>query len=257
MRPLSATELLALWDAGQTRHPIDRALLALALAMPEEAPDELADRPVGWREVNLLALRNATFGSALEGYAPCPSCGSLMEFSLDGAVLLGELPAPPREACIQFEGRQWRLPSSRDQAMILDAPDAETAVRKLLDCCRIDETTAQDGIATPQGHFLRGAVDSEKSPKIMTSPTLIGELESRMEALDPAANIRLGMQCSDCAHIWDAVLDVGTCSWDELGTRARQLLESVHRLASAYGWREADILALSPARRTAYLNMIG
>ncbi len=248
MRPLSATQLLALWDAGQTRHPIDRALLALALAMPEEAPDELADRPVGWREVNLLALRNATFGSALEGYAPCPSCGSLMEFGLDGAALLDELPAPPSEASIQFEGRQWRLPSSRDQAMILDAPDAETAVGRLLERCRIEEIAAPDGIA---------AVDREKSPKIMTSPTLIGELESRMEALDPAANIRLCMQCSDCGHIWDAVLDVGTCFWDELGTRARQLLESVHRLASAYGWREADILALSPARRTAYLNMIG
>lgn len=118
MRLLNAAQLLALWDAGQTRHPIDRALLALALALPEEAPDELADRPIGWREVNLLALRNATFGSALEGCAPCPSCGSLMEFSLDAAALLGELPAPASAARIEFAGRQWRLPSSRDQAMI-------------------------------------------------------------------------------------------------------------------------------------------
>jgi len=248
MRPLSATQLLALWDAGQTRHPIDRALLALALAMPEEVPDELADRPLGWREVNLLALRNATFGSALDGYAPCPCCGSLMEFSLDGAALLDELPAPPSEARIEFDGRQWRLPSSRDQAMIFDAPDAETAVRKLLERCRIDEIPAPDGTA---------AVNAKNDPKIMASATLIGELESRMEAIDPAANIRLGMQCSDCGHIWEAVLDVGSCFWDELSTRARQLLESVHRLASAYGWREADILALSPARRAAYLNMIG
>ena len=248
MRPLSATQILALWDAGQSRHPIDRALLALALAMPEEVPDELADRPVGWREVNLLALRNATFGSMLDGYAPCPCCGSLMEFSLDGAALLSELPAPPNEARIEFDGRQWRLPSSRDQAMIVGASDAETAVGRLLECCQIDETAALDGNA---------AVDTKNDPKIMTSPTLIGELESRMEALDPAANIRLGMQCRDCGHLWEAVLDVGTCFWDELGTRARQLLESVHRLASAYGWREADILALSPARRAAYLNMIG
>ena len=76
-------------------------------------------------------------------------------------------------------------------------------------------------------------------------------------ALDPAANIRLGMRCTDCGHAWDAVLDIGACFWDELGTRARQLLESVHRLASAYGWREAETLALSPARRAAYLNLIG
>ena len=248
MQPLSASQILALWDAGQTRHPIDRALLALALAMPEEAPDELADRPVGWRDVNLLALRNATFGSALDGYAPCPSCGSLMEFSLDGATLLSQLSAPLRDARVRVGGRQWRLPSSRDQAMIVDAPDPETAVLTLLDRCLIDDPRQPDRPAT---------VDTRKMPEITTSPALISELESRMEALDPAANIRLGMRCTDCGHVWDAVLDIGTCLWDEICSRARQLLESVHRLAGAYGWPEAAILALSPARRAAYLNMIG
>ncbi|MBK6358248.1 MAG: hypothetical protein IPF44_16840 [Betaproteobacteria bacterium] len=247
MRPLSAVQVLALWDAGQTRHPIDRSLLALALAMPEEAPDELADRPVGWREINMLALRNATFGSALDGYAPCPSCGNLMEFGLDGVTLLQSLPAPDCGARIVLDDGQWRLPSSRDQAMILDAPDPDTAVEWLLDRCRVDDI--QSGMTS--------TVDRKKSPKSKCSPARIGEIESRMEALDPAADIRLGMRCSDCGHAWDAVLDVGNCFWDELGIRARQLLESVHRLASAYGWREAEILALSPARRAAYLNMIG
>jgi hypothetical protein len=248
MRPLSATQLLALWDAGQTRHPIDRALLALALAMPEEVPEELADRPVGWRDVHLLALRNATFGSALDGYAACPSCGSLMEFGLDGATLLGELSAPQPDARLRVGDRQWRLPSSRDQAMILDAPDPQTAVLRLLDRCLIDD---------PRPPGRPAAIDATKRAEITTSPALISELESRMEALDPAANIRLGMRCTDCGHVWDAVLDITTCFWDEVGSRARQLLESVHRLAGAYGWPEADILALSPARRAAYLNLIG
>jgi hypothetical protein len=247
MRPLSAAQVLALWDAGQTRHPIDRALLALALAMPEEAPDELADRPVGWREVNLLALRNATFGSALDGYAPCPSCGALMEFGLDGVALLEGLPAPDSNTRIALDSQQWRLPSSRDQAAILAAPDPETAVDWLLDRCRMDESDSSDVLT----------VNRKKSQKLKCSPALIGELESRMEALDPAADIRLGMRCTDCGHAWDAVLDIGACFWDELGSRAHQLLESVHRLAGAYGWREAEILALSPARRAAYLNMIG
>ena len=248
MRPLSATQLLALWDAGQSRHPIDRALLALALAMPEVAPDELADRPVGWREVNLLALRNATFGSLLEGYAPCPACGTLIEFSLDGAALLSELPTPASDASVQVDGQQWRLPTSRDQAMILDAPDAESAVRRLLERCLIREKTMPYDNAT---------VDRQNSPKMPMPSVLISQIEAGMEALDPAANIRLGLCCTECGHAWDALLDVGTCFWDELGARARQLLETVHRLASAYGWHEADILALSPARRAAYLGMIG
>lgn len=232
MQALSTTQLLALWDAGQTRHPLDRALLALALAMPEQAPDQLADQPVGWREIHLLALRNAMFGNALDGYATCPSCASLMEFSLDAGALLAELPQPPSEARVMLDGGQWRLPTSRDQAMILDAADPETAVAILLERCRIGQPAA-------------------------TSPALVAELETRLEALDPAANIRLGMQCTDCGQAWDAVLDIGSCFWAELGTCARRLLESVHRLAGAYGWREADILALSPARRAAYLSLIG
>lgn len=247
MRPLSATQILALWDAGQTRHPIDRALLALALAMPDEAPDALADRPVGWREVNLLALRNATFGSALDGYAPCPACGAVMEFALDGSILISELPAPEPDTRIVIDNRQWRMPSSRDQAAILDAADPEEAVQKLLARCEIDESPPYRPVA----------VDGQKWPKTETSPALVEELEARMEQLDPAANIRLAMRCSDCGHAWDACLDVAACFWTELSARARQLLEAVHRLASAYGWREADILSLSPARRAAYLSMVG
>jgi hypothetical protein len=113
MRPLSAAQVLALWDAGQTRHPIDRALLALALAMPEEAPDELADRPVGWREVNLLALRNATFGSALDGYAPCPSCGALMEFRLDGVPCSKDFRHPDSNARIAL---RWSAMAAAEQS---------------------------------------------------------------------------------------------------------------------------------------------
>lgn len=235
MRPLNATQLLSLWDAGQARHPIDRALLALAVAMPGQAPDQLADRPVGWREASLLALRNATFGHSLEGYSPCPACGSLMEFVIDGAALLRELPLPAADALIEFDGHKWRLPNSRDQAMIVDASDPQAAVQRLLERCRLSDDSA-GGAVTPGG---------------------LAELEARMEALDPAANISLAMRCTDCGHAWDAVLDVGSCFWDELGTRARQLLETVHRLASAYGWGESEILALSPARSTAYLEMIG
>jgi hypothetical protein len=34
-------------------------------------------------------------------------------------------------------------------------------------------------------------------------------------------------------------------------------LREVHTLAWAYGWREADILAMSPARRQFYIELVG
>jgi hypothetical protein len=40
-------------------------------------------------------------------------------------------------------------------------------------------------------------------------------------------------------------------------TYARRLLYDVHALASAYGWSEDEVLAVSPARRRCYLEMAG
>jgi hypothetical protein len=38
--------------------------------------------------------------------------------------------------------------------------------------------------------------------------------------------------------------------------RARRFLDEVHVLARAYGWAEAEILRLSEARRSAYLQRV-
>ncbi|WP_376751096.1 hypothetical protein, partial [Achromobacter mucicolens] len=69
MNALIESQILALWEAGRDRHPIDRGLRALAVAMPGE---EVASRPVGWRTLSLLRLRRATFGARLPACADCP-----------------------------------------------------------------------------------------------------------------------------------------------------------------------------------------
>jgi hypothetical protein len=44
--------------------------------------------------------------------------------------------------------------------------------------------------------------------------------------------------------------------WAEVHSWALRTLHEVNVLASAYGWRESDILALSQWRRQAYLEMV-
>ena len=51
-------------------------------------------------------------------------------------------------------------------------------------------------------------------------------------------------------------LEIAGFFWAELSTQARRLLGEVHTIASAYGWREAEILALSARRRHYYLELI-
>jgi len=62
--------------------------------------------------------------------------------------------------------------------------------------------------------------------------------------------------CPDCNDAFEARLDPPDFLWAEVDARARGLLDDVHTLANAYGWREVDILALSPPRRRAYLDLV-
>jgi hypothetical protein len=43
--------------------------------------------------------------------------------------------------------------------------------------------------------------------------------------------------------------------WAEVDVRARRLLADVATLARTYGWTEPEVLALSEARRAAYLRL--
>jgi hypothetical protein len=68
--------------------------------------------------------------------------------------------------------------------------------------------------------------------------------------------LALEVRCEACGQDSSAQLDIGALLWDEIGAHAHALLEEVHALACAYGWSEAETLALSPVRRATYLAMV-
>jgi hypothetical protein len=82
-------------------------------------------------------------------------------------------------------------------------------------------------------------------------------LSERMSELDPQGDVQLALNCPLCSHHWDAPLDIVSFVWGEIHAWAVRLLHDVHALALAYSWRESDILAMSPWRRQAYLELIG
>ena len=87
------------------------------------------------------------------------------------------------------------------------------------------------------------------------TPEEVGGLAKAREEHDPQAEVVLTFTCPACQHGWQALFDVGTFFWTEVASAARRLLREVDALARAYGWSEAAILALSPARRQAYMEM--
>jgi hypothetical protein len=52
-------------------------------------------------------------------------------------------------------------------------------------------------------------------------------------------------------------LHIASYLWGEIDDWARRVLRDIHVLASAYGWRESDILDMNARRRETYLQMLG
>ena len=73
---------------------------------------------------------------------------------------------------------------------------------------------------------------------------------------DPQAEIQLHLTCPACSRSWSVLFDIVSFFWSEICVQAKRLLREVHTLARVYGWREAEILSMSTARRQLYLEMV-
>jgi hypothetical protein len=238
MRALTQSDLLALWESGRALHPLDQGLLALRAAYPETHAGA-ADWPIGQRNRALAQLGSDCFGPSLRGWTDCLQCREKLEFELDARALA----ARPLESGepVAAGGRTFRLPTSRDLARVAAEPDARAATVRLVELCRLV------GWAEPE--------DQAPAPTAWAEADLdaIGE---KMALADPLAEIMLHFDCPTCGASFDESLDLAAFIWAEIEARAKRLLVEVHMLASAYGWREAEILSLGAARRQSYLAMV-
>jgi hypothetical protein len=241
MRPLSTRELLKVWEVGEYQHPLDRALILLATACPEQPWDELAALSIGKRDALLLALREQTLGPKINGFAECPRCAQRLEFDTTADNLTVADADPKVEVRELVAGGlelRFRLPDSRDLAAVLDSQDADAARNLLVRRCVLQ--ASRDG--TPFA--------SSELP-----PDIIVKLAQRMAECDPQAEVLLDLRCPTCGHGWQALFDIVAFFWAELAARAERLLGEVHTLARAYGWAEADILNMGARRRRFYLEI--
>jgi hypothetical protein len=224
-------DILALWDraAGRARRQRDDALFTAAGAGPADS--------IGAGNAALLVLRTKLFGAPWRLRAACPACHTDCEFVADSAVLVDGL-APPADAAqprIALGGHEFRLrlPALSDFAAIEAALDSAAAAQSLLTRCLGDVPPA--------------ALDQDALDRI----------EAELERCDPGAIIAFALDCPDCGHAWQAVIDIAPALWAEVQAAAERSLLEVDALAREYGWSEAEVLALPHARRAAYLQLVG
>ncbi|SEP95800.1 hypothetical protein SAMN04487983_1002272 [Streptomyces sp. yr375] len=238
-RRLTEANVLEVWEGGLGGTPAARSLLLASVAAPPG--QDVADLPLSAVNALLLELRRGAFGDALPCAADCPQCGDSLDVTVGAEELrpcavgsdAGAGPSPAT-ATLTTDGMTvtYRALTGRD----VRAVDATTprARRSLLRRCVV--------------HVSPPPVDDDLSEEVLE------QVARLLPELDPGADTVLVLNCPQCAHRWEAALDIGDHLWTEVSGYARKLLHEVHSLARAYGWSEADVLSISPARRQFYLE---
>jgi hypothetical protein len=232
--PLPPARLLEARDLGARLHPVDRALALLRIADPDNGED-LAALPIGERDRRLIALRRATFGDPLPCIVDCPACGEAQEFDLSAEALLAGVapPSPPETFCFGPWTVRLRSLDSRDLAAAALTGDPERAAALLADRA-IGAEGAASGAALPAR--VRAAA------------------AARLAEREETTEIALALECAACGAAWASAFDIGAHFWAEIDFEARLLIGEVAALAARFGWAEADVLAMSPGRRQAYIE---
>ena len=241
MRAPEANELLGAWERGLTQSRARRAVTLVGAALAELGEDEVLALPIGRRDATLLALRRRLFGRSITVVAHCPACGETVESTFDLDTVDVNHVAPDGVSCVEADGYliAFRVPTSADLLALAESPPHLPLRSSLLARC-------VTGVRRPDG----SAADSDA----LSAPA-VAAVAAEMAALDPQADVQLTLSCPACDMRWNAPFDIADLLWTELHAWARRTLHDVHTLAWAYGWREAEVLAMSPMRRQIYLEL--
>lgn len=223
MAAVTERSLVAAWEAALARPRRERALVLAAL-VADQPTGELAERPIGEVDAFLLDLREQYFGSIVDCLVTCPRCGEELDACLDVAEL--------------------RFPRSEERTREISVDDRALTVRAV---------TSHDLQVTGDRESLvrRCVVEGDVGGDTLEL------VEAILDELDPQATPTVELDCPVCRRSWVAPFDVADFVWQEVDRDSRRTLYDVHVLATAYGWNEADVLALTATRRSYYLQVAG
>lgn len=189
---------------------------------------------VATRSAALLRLLSVTEGiQALSFSARCPACAEAFEFDLPLATLLASADdkGPIRVSLDKSTDVALRRPTGDDLRRWRNArPASRAEARRLM----LDSL------------LLEGQVRPEDEAR----------LSAAVAAADPLVALTLACDCPACGAPSEVPIDLDDTALARLAARQRALLCEVHCLASRYGWSEAQVMALPPARRARYLDLI-
>ena len=244
MRPVSASELLSIWEREMNQSLIQKTLILLCQASPEMTSDDVAKLNIGQRDAMLFQLREWMFGSRLINTTHCPKCNERIEWENeigDLNILNKEVEQSKDEYSFKIENFniRFRLPNTNDIQYYSDSNINNPDPKKILTNC-----------------ILEVKNDKEDFDISDLPDNVLNALESQFEKEDPSADIRMLLTCPNCSNQWEAIFDIITYLWTEINSWAKNILQEVVFFARTLGWSEQEILSMSPKRRQMYLEIL-
>jgi hypothetical protein len=262
LRPLCGEDEAFLLEAGESLSGPARVTALLSRCILRVGADEnvtpqtVRTLTVGDREALLLHLRRVTYGERLPCLLQCinSACGERMDLELKVAELLLEPYAASREwhevavsAAKKTYRMRLRVPNGLDQELVADR--------------------AWTNVTDAENLLLQRCVESlsvESAPAEVSSPLtmdewpaeLADEIGQKFGELDPQAEILLSLQCPACERSFTGEFDAGAYLYRELRGHIPYLYREVHQMARSYHWSEAEILSMTPRKRSVYLNLL-
>jgi hypothetical protein len=171
----------------------------------------------------------------------CPHCGEALELAVPSAVLLHEAQRSQAEPHVDValdatRSLRLRRPTGADQR----AWRAKTYGSE-------EEAAAV---------ILRSLVVSAGADPAGLAASDLQQVSDAMEAFDPLASFQVSTICPGCGADPTLAVDLEATLLMRLRACHSALLVQVHRLATAYGWTEEQVLSIPAHRREQYLLLV-
>ena len=221
------------WSTSGTAAPHGR-LTALLRAAGADA-DALAAETLGARNRRLIVLHDDWVDGPIEAQVACAGCKAVTSFTVPkDAMRALPFAGDDTVVTITYRGRDlaYRVPTMADIEAVSASADVRLA---MLDRC---------------------AAGTERVPAADLDAATIDAIEAAFDRADPLASIVVESACPDCGAALAASVDLAAFVATDLDRLHAALLRDVDTIASAYGWREDEILGLPADRRARYVAMI-
>lgn len=192
----------------------------------------------GDRIALILHIRRMTFGDKLQCVLSCSNCKEGISLDLSILDLLQpSIPDPSSEYVVNVENFTLKIRpvTGADLEYLFDNGDESNTVEQLMRSCIISS--------------------DPPLPEKLTDD-FIATISSRLEELDPQADLVLDMVCPACQHSFQTPFNAEDFIFGEISTRQSQLEREVHWLAFNYHWSEDSILSLPLKKRKRYVDLI-